>query len=104
MKFKLILPAVLAVGLWACSDEPHRQFPELKSFELSRSEADMQVAVENFAFDFYATAARGVDADTRATDKNFCVSPLSASIALAMVGQQHRRRLPRRYRKNAEMR
>ena len=73
------------MGLWACSDEPHRQFPELKSFELSRSEADMQVAVENFAFDFYATAARGVDADTRATDKNFCVSPLSASIALAMV-------------------
>ena len=87
MKLKLILPAVLAVGLWACSsDEPKQQIPELNTFELSRSEANMQVAVENFAFDLFATMAKDVDAAVEHAEyANFCVSPLSASIALAMV-------------------
>lgn len=75
------------MGLWACSsDEPKQQIPELNTFELSRSEANMQVAVENFAFDLFATMAKDVDAAVEHAEyANFCVSPLSASIALAMV-------------------
>ena len=91
-KLTLLFCAALAgIFLPACSDENNGKVdgiidvPTTDNIELSRSEQDVNEGINRFAFDLLNAIAR--DYETAAVDKdgNFAVSPVSATMALALM-------------------
>src|SRR5690554_908498 len=85
----LLLSALLTILLFASSScdkneklPDNGELPDLIEISLRGEEVEMLEADQQFAFDFFT---RVYDAEKIGQDRNFMISPLSLSMALAMT-------------------
>ncbi|MDR1161643.1 MAG: serpin family protein [Tannerellaceae bacterium] len=81
MKRTILLSALL--GLFACQNEPDMPVnPSIERRNIELTEAEQQIVKKNnlFAFDLLKTVSKNEE-----KENNFLISPLSASLALAML-------------------
>ncbi|MDO4320730.1 MAG: serpin family protein [Bacteroidales bacterium] len=98
-KIKYFLPLML-VAAYSCSDDVPQtgnpNVPELGTFDLSRSEREVAANVDRFGVDMFNTVnSHWAEISKDGLSENFTVSPLSATVCLAMMANSCDERVAR---------